>query len=360
MTTFKLLSGCARVALVAGATAPSILFAQNAPQMAPQGTAQLPVDSPVAATAGPAQSTVASPTPSQEKAPDEIVITATKQSNTLARIPAAVTAITAAEIKPGLIQDIGDLKLVVPNLSIGDQFGVNRAFIRGIGLTSIDLGADGAVAFLQDGAMITRPSAQLSGFYDLEQIEVLRGPQGTIYGRGATAGAINMVVKKPTLTPNGYIRLTYGNYNSKIAEGAFGGPLAGEKLMVRVAGKYEKRDGYGKNLFTGKDIDNRNAYALRGVLVSNINSQVRATIIADHSHENDSNYAFHYFGPSIVPDSALPHKLIGGKSIIDYYAALGKKPNFRNIYSNEEPLNRRNGTGLTGILDWTDNAGMSL
>jgi iron complex outermembrane receptor protein len=281
----------------------------------------------------------------------EIVVTATKQSSSLARTPAAITAISSEEIAPGGIQNIGDLQTVVPNVSIGDQFGVNRTFVRGIGLTSIDLGADGAVAFLQDGAMIARPSAQLSGFYDLDQIEVLRGPQGTIYGRGATGGAINLVVKKPTLNPEGYARLTLGNYQSRILEGAFGGPLAGRALMLRLAGKYEKRDGYGKNLFTGKDIDDRDAYALRAVLVSRPTDDFRATIIADRSKEDDSNYAFHYFGPSIVPDAALPHKLIGGQSIFDYYAARGEDPDLRNIYSNEEPLNKRKGTGLTGILD---------
>lgn len=365
MTITDLLRGSARFVLALGLAMPTVVWAQEAPT---------PTDTAATAESGDAQQGIppadqaapesadqpASPPPQAEPEPSEIVITATKQSLNLARVPAAVTAITAADIKPGLIQNIGDLQLLVPNLSVGDQFGVNRAFIRGIGLTSIDLGADGAVAFLQDGAMITRPSAQLSGFYDLEQIEVLRGPQGTIYGRGATAGAINMLVKKPTDELNGYVRATYGSYNSKILEGAVGGPIAGEKLMVRVAGKWEKRDGYGENLFTGNDIDDRNAIALRLVAVSNLSDQLKATFIGDYARERDSNYAFHYFGPSIVPDAALPHKLIGGESIIDFYAAQGKGPDFRNIYSNEEPLNRRKGHGLTGILDWDNGAGFSL
>ncbi|GLR46666.1 TonB-dependent receptor [Sphingomonas astaxanthinifaciens] len=313
--------------------------------------AQAAADSTAAAeaTAQPADPT---PAPAPSDNAGDIVVTATKQSLSLAKTPAAISAIRSDEIMPGGIQNIGDLQTVVPNVSIGDQFGVNRTFVRGIGLTSIDLGADGAVAFLQDGAIISRPSAQLSGFYDLDQIEVLRGPQGTLYGRGATGGAINLVVKKPTTTPEGYARLTIGNYQSRVLEAAVGGPIADDKLMVRVAGKYEKRDGYGKNLFTGRDIDDRDAYAFRGVLVSRLTPDVKLTLIGDHSREKDANYAFHYFGPSIVPDAALPHKLIGGQSIIDYYAARGEKPNFRNIYSDEEPLNRRRGTGVTGILDF--------
>ena len=180
--------------------------------------------------------------------------------------PAAITAITADALGPGGIREVRDLAMAVPNLSVGDQFGVNRTFIRGIGMTSIDLGADGAVAFLQDGAMIPRPSHQLAGFYDLEQVEVLRGPQGTIYGRGATAGVVNMVTKKPTEDLDGYLALTGGNYSAYTVEGAIGGPIAGDTVMGRIAGKIDKRDGYGTNLTTGKDIDDRDAYAVRGSL----------------------------------------------------------------------------------------------
>ncbi len=139
---------------------------------------------------------------------EEIVVTATKVAQDIDSTPAAITAITADALGPGGIREVRDLALSVPNLSVGDQFGVNRTFIRGIGMTSIDLGADGAVAFLQDGAMIPRPSHQLAGFYDLEQVEVLRGPQGTLYGRGATAGVVNMVTKKPTEDLDGYLNYT--------------------------------------------------------------------------------------------------------------------------------------------------------
>jgi hypothetical protein len=97
-----------------------------------------------------------------------------RRSESLSKVAASVTAIGAEQLGAGGIKDIGSLANAVPNLSVGDQFGVNRTFIRGIGLTSIDLGADGAVAFLQDGAILARPAAQLSGFYDVERVEVLR------------------------------------------------------------------------------------------------------------------------------------------------------------------------------------------
>jgi len=283
----------------------------------------------------------------------EIIVTATRQNTALSRVAAAVTAVKASDIAPGGVQNIGDLQTVVPNVSIGDQFGVNRTFIRGVGLNNFDVGGEGAVAFLQNGAILARPAQQLSGFFDLEQIEVLRGPQSILYGRGATAGAINLVTTRPKEELDGYARFTYGNYDAKILEAAIGGSLTGDdKLLVRVAGKYEKRDGYGKNLFTGADVDDRDAYSLRGTVVAKVSDTLTGTLIVDHFHEDDNNYAFHYFGPSVVPEAGLPHTALGGQTIIGYYQSRGEKVNLRNIYSDQEAINKRKGYGFTGLLDW--------
>ncbi len=314
-------------------------------------------------------SLVAAPATAQEKSPAtpnaatpsastlsdatvaDIVVTATRSSESLSKIGASVTAISADAIGAGGIKDIGSLASAVPNLSVGDQFGVNRTFIRGIGLTSIDLGADGAVAFLQDGALIARPAAQLSGFYDIDRVEVLRGPQGTLYGRGATAGAINLITKRPTEELSGYARATYGNYDALTLEGAVGGPLVTDKLMVRVAGKYDKRDGYGVNEFTGEDVDDRDAYAIRGSVLFKPVDDLELLVYAERFKEDDNNYAFHYFGPTVAPENALG-SILGGETIITRAAKLGKKPNLRNVYSDQEAVNRRKGTSVTGTIDW--------
>lgn len=306
---------------------PAVALAQSAPQAADQ----------------------ASGTPAGAA---EIIVTATKQNTALSRVAAAVSAVTAADIGPGGVQNIGDLQVVVPNVSIGDQFGVNRTFIRGVGLNNFDVGGEGAVAFLQNGAILARPAQQLSGFFDLSQIEVLRGPQSILYGRGATAGAINLVTAAPTDELDGYLRATYGNYDSRQIEAAIGGPVSGDQLMVRLAGKYEKRDGYGKNLFTGSPVDDRDAYALRATVVAKLSDTFKATLVGDHFKEDDNNYAFHYFGPSVIPEAGVFHNFIGGKSIFDYYSARNEKPNLRNIYSDEEAINKRKGYGFTGTLDW--------
>ena len=299
----------------------------------------------------------ASPAMAQEAAPPtdglaDIVVTATRSSESLSKVAASVSAVSEAALGVGGVKDVQSLATAIPNLSVGDQFGVNRIFIRGIGLTSIDLGADGGVAFLQDGAQIARPAAQLSGFYDLERVEVLRGPQGTLYGRSATAGAINLITKRPTEEIDGYVRASYGNYNAVSLEGAVGGAMGSDKLMIRLAGKYDRRDGYGVNEFTGQDIDNRDAYAFRGSILAKPAEDLEVLISGEYFNENDSNYAFHYFGPTVAPENQLG-SILGGQSLFTVAAAAGRKPNLRNIYSDQEALNQRDGYSFTGTIAWT-------
>jgi len=276
-----------------------------------------------------------------------IIVQATRKSAALEDIAGSLNVISGKDIGPGGIQSSADLAIEIPNFSVGEQFGVNRAFIRGIGFNSIDLGADGAVAFLQNGSVITRPAAQLAGFYDLSQVEVLRGPQGTLYGRGATAGVVNMVTTRPTAELEGYSRFTYGNYNTLNLEGAVGGPI-NDKLMYRFAGEFESRDGYGTNRATGNPVDDREAYAVRGSLLYDVSDDLEVLLVADFFREDDFNYAFHDLGPSIVPKESLPGPSFGGQTIFD----LTNDPEPRDINSDEDAINDRKGLGLQSIITW--------
>jgi iron complex outermembrane receptor protein len=282
---------------------------------------------------------------------NEVVVTATRRSESVIDTPASISALTSDALKPGGVQNIADLAEEVPNLSVGNQFGVNRTFIRGIGLTSIDLGADGAVAFLQNGAQIPLPAEQLSGFYDLDRVEVLRGPQGTLYGRSATAGVVDMVTKKPTDDVEGYANVTFGNYADKLFEGAIGGPV-NDIVSARIAANIEKRDGFGTNLFTGTQIDNRDAQAVRASIRIKPEDKLVIDVIVDYSHENDDNYAFHYFGPTTTTNAGLPAVALFGASTLFNCCGTGN-PNLRDIWSSVDPTNKRHGLGATTIVDWS-------
>src|SRR3546814_8221143 len=98
----------------------------------------------------------------------------------------------------------------------------------------------------------SRPFAALSGLFDVNRIEVARGPQGTLYGRNSTGGAINIISEKPTDAPSGYLDLSFGNYSDLSLEGAISGPIVGDKLLARVSAKMQERDGYGTNATTDR------------------------------------------------------------------------------------------------------------
>ena len=277
---------------------------------------------------------------------EEVVVTASKKDVSVTDLAAAANVIGADEIVPGGVQSVRDMIVDVPNLSIGDQFGFARVFMRGIGMTSIDIGGEGAVAFLQDGAIIPRPAAQLMGMFDLAQVEVLRGPQGTLYGRGATAGVINMVTAKPSGEFGGYLRATAGNYSMLDFEGAVDVPL-GDALAARVAGKFENRDGYGTNLFSGEDVDDRDAQSYRVTLAYDGGGSFRATGSYQHYQEDDQNFAFHYFGPSEGnPLGPLAVPIFGGQTVFQAGGTI------YDINSDQEAINTRDGDSAIVTLEF--------
>ncbi|MFT4519882.1 MAG: iron complex outermembrane receptor protein [Halioglobus sp.] len=290
-----------------------------------------------------------------EKVVEEVIVSATKRNVALEDLAGAANVLGADSLRPGGIENVRDMAVDIPNLSIGDQFGFARVFMRGIGMTSIDIGGEGAVAFLQDGAIVPRPAAQLMGMFDLAQIEVLRGPQGTLYGRGATAGAINMVTQKPGEEFGGYGNFTVGDYSLFSFEGAADVPMT-DGLALRVATKIEKRDGYGENIFSGEDVDDRDAQAYRATLVYDATDTFSATLSGQYYEEDDHNYAFHYFGPSegTSIDVPLGVPLLGGRTV-DMVGG-----DIYDINSDQEAINERDGYMVNLTLDFALNEQTSL
>jgi len=199
---------------------------------------------------------------------DEIVVTAQKRAENLQDVPVSVTAMTGAQLQNQRVGDVLALSGLAPGLQIktDDNAANPRMFIRGIGVNDFNPGTASAVGVYVDGVYIASPLAQLAGFYDLEQVEVLRGPQGTLYGRNTTGGAINVVTKKPSSTPGGDIAVEYGRFNAINAQGGFGGPIAGDDLSFRISGLYDKNDGYTTNRLTGNKGNDANRWALRAAL----------------------------------------------------------------------------------------------
>ena len=175
----------------------------------------------------------------------DIIVTAQRREENLQKAAIAVSAVSSDQLVQGGVNDPTQLTNIVPSLQIAKAAGPYALFyLRGVGNFNANALSDSAIAFNVDGVFVARPSSTGGVLYDIDRIEVLKGPQGTLYGRNATGGAINIITRKPELgTFGGDASVSYGNYDAIQFNGALNAPL-GERAAVRVAGQYVKHDGY--------------------------------------------------------------------------------------------------------------------
>ena len=175
----------------------------------------------------------------------EIVVTATKREQTLQDVPISVSVTSEATIEQAHIKDLIDLQSVVPSLKV-QQFnaiGQTNFLIRGFGNGSGNDGIESSVGVFVDGVYRSRTSSALDDLPEVERIEVLRGPQSTLFGKNVSAGAISIVTAKPQFTLGGDAELDFGNYSYKQARASITGPLT-DTVAVRLSGNADLRDGY--------------------------------------------------------------------------------------------------------------------
>jgi iron complex outermembrane recepter protein len=198
---------------------------------------------------------------------DEIVVTAQRQSESLQDVPIAVSAFSSEQLEKQQIENASDLQLTLPNVTFSKGNFTGSSFtIRGIGDLCVGNSCDSATAIHVNGTPLLGTRLFETEYFDLERIEVLRGPQGTLFGRNATSGVVNFITAKPDLTGfKAAGEAEYGNFNAMKFKGMLNAAL-GDTLGVRVAGFYQKRDGYTKNLFDNSKVDGRDMYAVRGSL----------------------------------------------------------------------------------------------
>ena len=220
---------------------------------------------------------------------EEVVVTAQRKSERLQKVPIAVSAFSQDQLQKQKIDGGPNLVLAIPNVNFskGNFTGSNFS-IRGIGSKLVAASGDSATGVHINNSPLTANNLFEAEFYDVERVEVLRGPQGTLYGRNATAGVVNLITGKPVFDDTfGSFRAEYGNYNSIKLRGMFNTPL-GDMFAVRVAGTYLKRDGFGDNLVTGNDVDDRNIWAGRVTLGFQPDDTFSAYLMWDHFDEDDS------------------------------------------------------------------------
>ncbi|HWI23996.1 MAG TPA: TonB-dependent receptor [Lysobacter sp.] len=217
---------------------------------------------------------------------ESITITARKREETLQEVPVAVTAFTADALDKLAVEDLSDLDAQVPNLTIYAARGSNStltAYIRGVGQSDPLWGVDPGVGLYMDDVYIARPQGALLDVLDVERVEVLRGPQGTLYGKNTIGGAIKYITRPLSPDFNGFGSVTIGNYGQRDVKAAVGGGLGGnDALRARIAVADLHRDGFGHNLITGEDVSDKDVTAWRFNIGAWVTDDFNFQLAVDH------------------------------------------------------------------------------
>lgn len=272
-------------------------------------------------------------------APGEIIVTAQKREQSIQDVSAAVTAVGADQLATGQIDNIEDLQMLVPSISIGNDFNQAKLFIRGVGANTSTTGSSTGVALHVDGVYVARAEAQLTSLFDLERVEVVRGPQGSLYGRNAVGGSLNLITAKPSATLEGYARGTYGNYNAYTIDAAIGGAIT-DSVLVRLAGKTEDRDGFGENPFTGTEVDNLERRMMRAQVQFLLSEKVDFLLSGEYFTQDDNSGAIKFFAPAFPGIARLAP--LGGTGI-------ATRP--RDLAGDEPPSVKTDTYSITGTIN---------
>lgn len=236
----------------------------------------------------PAQTTQAQAEQPQT-ASEEIVVTARKREENVQEIPVAVSVVTADELEESAAADLSELQTQVPNLSVyqgRNQSTTLTAFMRGIGQADPLWGVDPGVGLYMDDVYIARPQGALLDVYDVERIEVLRGPQGTLYGKNTIGGAIKYVSRPLTDDFTASVGLTAGEYSTLDLRTSIAGALVPGKVRGKLAFASLNRGGYGENRFSGRDVSDRKTFAMRGAIDWLATETIKVAFAADYTKDD--------------------------------------------------------------------------
>ena len=224
----------------------------------------------------------------QSTALEEVIVTAERRAQNTQYVPLAVTTFSGELISPAGITDISDVALKTPNLTV-TQFNIGepQLFLRGLGSTVDSAGADPTVSFFVDDVYIGRSAGATSDLYDIERIEVLRGPQGTLYGRNVTGGAVSVVTKNPTREFEGKAGVTIGDYGLTVLRGLVSGPLS-KNVAGKISVSKRDRDGYAESNISGQELDDADNTSIRGKLLWDAGENTDVLFSLDYSKDDNN------------------------------------------------------------------------
>jgi outer membrane receptor protein involved in Fe transport len=309
----------------------------------------------VAAGSGLAQTTSTQPTLT------EIIVTAQKREQNIQDVPIAVIALSAQQLKDGGVTDIKTLQALTPSLTVTSTTSENvtTARIRGIGTVGDNPGLESSVGIVIDGVYRPRNGVGFGDLGEIEQIEILEGPQGELFGKNNDAGVISITTKRPSTTFGVTAELTGGNYNDREASASVTGPL-GDLAAARFYAGYQKRDGF-LNVNTGlgpngnDQTDDRNVYTMRGQFLLTPSDTVNLLIIGDYSKRNESccgavQTTDGPFSGIINALASIPP--LGGQAGAQGVANPPLSPFNRQAYANQPISQQIRDMGISAELNW--------
>ena len=280
----------------------------------------------------------------------EIVVTSQRREERLQEIPLAVSVVTSDQLQDIAATDISALEAYVPNVSIyqgRNQSTTLTAFIRGVGQADPLWGVDPGVGVYIDDVYVARAQGALLDVYDVERIEVLRGPQGTLYGKNTIGGAIKYVSRIMTDTPEGKVSVNGGSFGTQEFRASFSGPLVKGKLRGKAAFAKLDRDGYGTNLYTGRDVSDKDTTAWRLGLDWLPADNVSVLFSYDHT-EDDAE--------------PLGYKRLQANPLCPLFLGAPCEP-FDNNFNTEsglDPLNSTESNGYSMTVTWDINQALQF
>ncbi|WP_417316981.1 TonB-dependent receptor [Emcibacter sp.] len=288
-----------------------------------------------------------------ETALEEIVVTAQKREESLQEVPIAMQAFTGDQLQKMGVKKAKDVVKLAPNLNISGQNPANQQInIRGVGTNSFFGSASGSVGIYMDEVTISSPYMTALGLYDMERVEVLRGPQNSLFGRNTTGGAVNYISRMPEVggEVEGYFDLGYGRFNEIEIEGAVSIPL-GDTLALRVAGKSYNRDGIWHDVFADEDFGDKDRKSLRGTLQWEPTDRTSVTANIHWAREDSEFDGYRYVGTrgTVADGAAVDGAFVGPAPLagtqIDYENGIYNTVNAQAVDSSFPNWNDTSRTG---------------
>jgi outer membrane receptor protein involved in Fe transport len=320
-STFTGSAGAYRFSLLAGAA----LFAMPGAALA-QDAGEPEVDSP--------------------ESSNVIIVTASKREQTLQETPISVSVTSGETLEQAQIRDVLDLQTVTPSLRVSQLQSASATtfIIRGFGNGDNNFGIEPSVGVFIDGVFRSRSAAALSDLNMIQRIEVLNGPQSTLFGKNASAGVISVVTKEPQYEFGGLAEVSYGNYDALVVRGEVTGPIA-ENVAFSLDGSYNRRDGYARIVNLNTDVSDRNRWSARGQLLIEPTPDLKIRAIADYG--------------KIDEDCCLVSTLVAGPTAPAIFAVGGAlDTNFfsYNTFLSQVPRNTVDNYGGSVQADWSTGA----